>query len=89
MQNLFVDINSKKIRYEDAEKNQMEFELKLSSVRVVGNKSDKQLSEIENTTKIDNSRKEDIKFYKDYSKMVRKAAYRVKHGKGLKILTPT
>ena len=33
-----------KIRFEDVEKNQMEFELKLNSAREVGNKSDKQLS---------------------------------------------
>ena len=49
-ENLFVAIRSTKIRYEDAEKNQMEFESKLSSIRLGGHKSNKQLSEIENIT---------------------------------------
>ena len=44
---LFDDIKSKKIRFEDAEINQMEFPLKLSSVRMGGNKPNKELSEIE------------------------------------------
>ena len=38
----------------------MEFESKLSSVRVVGNKSDKQLSKIENFTKFYKSREKVI-----------------------------
>ena len=38
-ENLFVAIRSTKIRYEDAEKNQMEFESKLSSIRLGGHKS--------------------------------------------------
>ena len=66
----------------------MEFEPKLSSVRVGGNKPDKQLSEIENITKFYKSPEKVIKFYNDYFKMVHKAAYDLKHGKGLKILTP-
>ena len=48
--------------YEDVDKNQMEFESKLSSVKVGGNKSDKQLSEIENITKYYKPREEVIKF---------------------------
>ena len=35
---LFDDIKSKKIRFDDAEKNQMEFQSKSSSIRVGGNK---------------------------------------------------
>ena len=38
---LFDDINFEKIRLEDVEKNQMDFESKLSSVILGGNKSDK------------------------------------------------
>ena len=34
---LFVDIKSKKIKFEDVEKNQMASESKLSSIRVGGN----------------------------------------------------
>ena len=75
------------MRFEDLEKNQMEFESKLSSARVGGNKSDKQLSETENITKFYKSQ-EVIKFYNDSFEMVYKAAYDVKYGKRLKILTP-
>ena len=77
-----------KIRSEVIEKNQMKFESKLSSVRVEGNKSDKQLSKTENITKFYKSRQEVIKFYNDYFKMVHKAGYVVEQRKGLKILTP-
>ena len=80
----FDYIKSKnKIRFEDVEKNYMEFESKLSSVRLGGKKSDKQLSEIEYITKFYKSREKVIKFYNDYFKMVHKAAYDV-IGKGLK-----
>lgn len=37
--------------YEDVEKNQREFESKLNSVNVGGNKSDKQLSKTKHLTK--------------------------------------
>ena len=37
----------KKKRFEDAEKLKMEFESKLSSITISGNKANKQLSEIE------------------------------------------
>ena len=65
----------------------MEFESTLCSVRIGGNKSDKQLSEIENITKFYKSREEVIKFHSDYFKMINKAAYDAKHRKALKILT--
>ena len=39
--------------------------------------------------KFSKSREKVIKFYNDYFKMVPKAAYDPKHGKGPKILTPT
>ena len=68
---LIDDIKSKKIRFEDVEKNQMEFEL--SSVRIGRDKSDKQLREIENITNFYKSREQVIKFYNDYLKMVNKA----------------
>ena len=48
---LFDDIMPKKIRFEDVEKSQLEFESKLSSVRIRGNKSNNQLSKIENIKK--------------------------------------
>ena len=47
---LFDDIKSKTQRFEDAEKNRMEFKSKLSSVRIGGNELNKKLSEIENIT---------------------------------------
>ena len=62
--------------------------LKLSSVKIGGKKSDKQLSEIENILKFYKRREEVIKCYSKYFKIVNKAAYDAKHGKGLKILTP-
>ena len=65
----------------------MEFELKLSSIRLGGNKSNNQLSEIENITNFYKSQEEVIKFQNDYLKMVHKTAYNSKHGKGLKIST--
>ena len=74
------------MRFEDAEKNQMEFQSKLSSVRMGGNKTNKLLSEIENMISFYKSREEVIKFYNDYFKMVHKAEYNSKHGKGLKTL---
>ena len=52
----------------------MELESKLSSARVGGNKSDKQLSEMENITKFDRWRKEVIEFHNDYFKTVHKVA---------------
>ena len=64
----------------------MEFESKISSVRI-GNKSDKQLNEIEHITKFYKSRGKIIKFYNYYFKMVHKATYDSRHGKGLRILT--
>ena len=62
----------------------LEFESKLSSERVGNNKSDIQQSEIENIEKFYKLQEKVIKFYNGD-----KAAYDVvKHGKGLKILTP-
>ena len=51
-----------------------------------GNKSNKQLSQIENIVKFCKSQKEVIRFYNDYFKMIHKTAYDSKHGKGLKII---
>ena len=64
----------------DVEKNQMELGSKLGSGRVGGNKTDKQLSEIEN-------REEVIQFYNNYFKIVYNATYNTKNGKGFKVLT--
>ena len=66
----------------------MEFESKLSSVRTVGNKLNKQLSQIEHIKKFYKPRKEVIKFYNDYFKMVHEAVCDPKNGKDLKILIP-
>ena len=63
---LFDDTKSKKIRFEDVEKNQMEFESELSSIRIGRNKSEKQLSEIENITEFYKSWEQVIKFYTNY-----------------------
>ena len=65
----------------------MEFESKLSSIKIKGNKSVKHLSEIENIRKFYKSREEVIKFYNEYFKMIHKAANDSKCGKGFKILT--
>ena len=43
----------------------MEFKLKLSTLRIGCNKSDKQLSEIENITKVYKLQEEVIKIYND------------------------
>ena len=48
---VFYYINSKKIKFIDAEGNPMTFKSKLSSAIVGDNKSDKQLSDAENITK--------------------------------------
>ena len=85
---LFDDIKSEKIRFQDEDKTQRKFEFELGSVKIGSNKSNKQLSEIENITKFYKSREEFINFYNDYFKMAHKAAYDSKHCKGLKILTP-
>ena len=61
----FDDINSKNIRFKDVERNEMEFKLKLSTLRIGCNKSDKQLSEIENITKVYELQEEVIKIYND------------------------
>ena len=83
----FDDINSKKIGFEDAEKNQMEFQSKLISVRMGGNKSNKSLIQIENIMNFYKWWQEVFISYNDYFKMVHKAANDSKHGEGLKILT--
>ena len=56
-------------------KNQREFESRLSSARIGGNKSNKRLSEIEKVTKFYKLQQKVIKFYNDYFEMVHKAAY--------------
>ena len=84
----FDDIKPKKLRFADVEKNKSKFELKLINKWIGGNKSNKQLnSETGNIVKFCKSQKEIIKFCNDYFKMVHKAAYDSKDGKGLKILT--
>ena len=77
---IFDGIISTKKKIEDVEKNQMELGSKLGSGRVGGNKTDKQLSEIEN-------REEVIQFYNNYFKIVYNATYNKKNGKGFKVLT--
>ena len=72
---LFDDIKSKKVGIEDLEKKRTEFESKLISVRIGGNKSKKQLSEIENITKFYKSQEEVNKYYNDYLEMVHKDTY--------------
>ena len=52
----------------------MEFESKLNSAKVGGNKSDKKLSEMENVMKFYKSQDKIVEFYNDYFKMVLKAA---------------
>ena len=82
----FDDIKSKKKTFVGVEKNKKEFESKLMNKWIGGNKSNKQLSQIENIVKFCKSQKEVIRFYNDYFKMIHKTAYDSKHGKGLKIL---
>ena len=65
-ESLFDDRKGKQIRFEDVEKILIKFESKLTSVRIGGNKLNKQLSEIENFTKFYKSWKVFIKFYIDY-----------------------
>ena len=62
--------------------------LKLSSLRIGGKKSDKELRQTELITEFYKPREDVIKFYNEYFKMVNKAAYDAQHGKGPKILTP-
>ena len=52
---LFADIMFKRVRFEDVEKNQIEFNSKLISEKIGGNKSYEQLSEIENIRTFYNS----------------------------------
>ena len=87
LKTVFNDKMSKKNTIRKCTKNQIEFQSKLSSVRVGGNKSDKQLSEIENITKFYKSREKVIQSYNDYPKIVHKPGYNLKHGKELKIST--
>ena len=60
----------------------MEFESKLNSVRIGVDKSNKQLSNIENNTKFYKLREKVIKFYSDSFKMAHKTAYDSKCFKG-------
>ena len=92
--NDFVDaetldvIKSKTIRFRDIGKSQMEFESKLSSIRSGGQKSNKQLTTIDNIIKnFYKLREEFIQFFNDYFKMVHKTTYYAKHWKQHKILT--
>ena len=66
----------------------MGFESKLNGVRVGGNKSERQQSEIDIIRKIYKSREEVIKFYSSSFKIANKAACDAKHEKGLKIFNP-
>ena len=66
---------------------QFQMESKLNSVKIGGNKSNKQLSEIENITNFYKLRQEVIKFHNNYFMMLDKAEYGLKHGKCRKILT--
>ena len=59
----FDDMKSKKIRFENIEKNQRKFALKLSTVGIGSNKLNQQLSEIENITKLYKLWEEAIRFY--------------------------
>ena len=83
----FDDIISKKIRFEDAEKNQMGFQSKLISVTMGDNKSNRWLIQIENIMNFYKSWQEVFRSYNDYFKMAHKTANDSKHGKGLKIST--
>ena len=83
----FDDIKYKKKTFVGVEKNKKEFESKLMNKWIGGNKSNKQLSQIENIVKFCKSQKEVIRFYNDYFKMIHKTAYDLKHGKGRKIIT--
>ena len=47
---LYDDLKSKRIKLDDAEKNQTEFESKLSNIRIKGNKLKEHQLEIENIT---------------------------------------
>ena len=66
----------------------MKFESKLNSVRIGGNKSNKQLGEIEHITTFYKSGEEVIKFYNDYFKIVHKTAYDSKHEKRTQNIKP-
>ena len=65
----------------------MDFESKLSDLKIGGKKSNKQKSEKENITNLYNAREEVINFYKDYSGMMHNARYDATPRKGFKILT--
>lgn len=62
---LFDDAKFKIIRFEDAEKDQIRFKLKLNSGRTGGNNSEEYLKAVENIMKFYNSQEEVIKFYND------------------------
>ena len=85
---MFDEIKSTRIKLADAEKNQMEFKLKLSNIRIGVRKSGKQENNIKNIINLYNLPDEIIKFYKYYSTMMHNARFDATHGKRLKILTP-
>ena len=62
---LFDDAKFKIIRFEDVEKDQIRFKLKLNSGRIGGNNSEEYLKAAENIMKFYNSQEEVIKFYND------------------------
>ena len=69
-------------------KNQIEFKLKISNIKIRGNKSYEQLNTVKNTLNFYESRQEVINFFKDYYKIMNNAIYDAKYGKGLKIMIP-
>ena len=85
---LFNVIKSKWIRFENVGTNQMKFKSNLNSVSIGVNKSDQLLSRKDNITKFHNCQEEVIKLYNKYFKMIHKAVFDAKYGKGLKMLTP-
>ena len=71
----------------EAEKDQTEFKSEI----VRGNwknKSEKQISAIENIKNLHKSREKVIKLFNDYSKIASKAKYKSIYGERLRILTP-
>ena len=85
---LFDEIKSSRIELEDEKRNPMDFESKLSNIRIGGKKSDKQDSPINNITNLYNAKDYVIKFFEDCSTMMHNARYDATHGKGLKTFTP-
>ena len=87
---IFKNIHNGGMALEDVEKEQKELKSDLGHIKQGNskNRSPKQTNKINNIENLCKSREEVLKLFNDYGNNMSKNIYELKHGTGLKILTP-